>query len=67
LRLINQSYIGKRGIDALLSEGYKKVTKSEKAPNTREEAFAVFNDLGKFGFILRVDRGESIEIGRAHV
>jgi translocation protein SEC62 len=53
-------YLGKRGIDALLNESYKKVTKGDKAPATREEAFAVLNDLGKFGFILRVDRGESI-------
>ncbi|KAK4511234.1 AIG1-type G domain-containing protein [Mucor velutinosus] len=51
---------GKRGIDAILKENYAKVTKGDKAPTTREEAFNVLNDLGKFGFILRVDRGESI-------
>ncbi|KAL9541831.1 hypothetical protein PS6_010114 [Mucor atramentarius] len=36
------------------------VTKGDKTPTNREEAFNVLNDLGKFGFILRVDRGESI-------
>lgn len=51
---------GKRGIDAILKENYAKVTKGDKTPTNREEAFNVLNDLGKFGFILRVDRGESI-------
>lgn len=58
---LNHGSVGKKGIDALLNEtAYKKVIKNDKVPTTREEAFAVLNDLGKFGFILRVDRGESI-------
>jgi translocation protein SEC62 len=60
VRLIN-GFIGKRGIDALLNEAaFKKAVKSDKVPTTREEAFVLLNELGKFGFILRVDRGESI-------
>lgn len=55
----NQS--GKRGIEALLKEDYAKVvSKGEAVPKTRDEAFNILNDLGKFGFLLRVDRGESI-------
>ncbi|KAI8072187.1 translocation protein Sec62-domain-containing protein [Gilbertella persicaria] len=51
---------GKRGIDALLKENYAKITKHPQPPTTREEAFQLFNDMGKYGFVLRVDRGESI-------
>ncbi|GAA5804420.1 translocation protein Sec62-domain-containing protein [Helicostylum pulchrum] len=52
---------GKRGIDALLKEEYAKVvSKGDAVPKTRDEAFNILNDLGKFGFLLRVDRGESI-------
>ncbi|KAI9486767.1 MAG: translocation protein Sec62-domain-containing protein [Benjaminiella poitrasii] len=51
---------GKRGIDAILKEDYTKVVKAEKALTSREEGSKVLNDLGKFGFILRVDRGDSI-------
>ncbi|KAI7868688.1 translocation protein Sec62-domain-containing protein [Mucor mucedo] len=52
---------GKRGIEALLKENYAKVTsKGDTVPKTRDEAFNILNDLGKYGFVLRVDRGESI-------
>ncbi|KAI7902306.1 translocation protein Sec62-domain-containing protein [Cokeromyces recurvatus] len=51
---------GKRGIEAILKEDYAKVVKNEKTPTSRDEAFNVLNELGKFGFILRVDRGEPI-------
>ncbi|KAI8328395.1 translocation protein Sec62-domain-containing protein [Choanephora cucurbitarum] len=51
---------GKKGIDALMNENYAKYTKHPNPPKTREEAFLLFNDMGKYGFILRVDRGSSI-------
>lgn len=52
---------GKRGIEALLKENYAKVvSKGDTVPKTREEAFIVLNELGKHGFLLRVDRGDSI-------
>ena len=45
----------------MLHENYGKiVAKGETVPKTREEAFLVLNELGKNGFVLRVDRGESI-------
>ncbi|CEP17683.1 hypothetical protein [Parasitella parasitica] len=51
---------GKKGIDAILHENYAKVIKDGEIPTNREGAFNVLNNLGKFGFILRVDRGQSI-------
>jgi translocation protein SEC62 len=50
---------GKRAIDALLTENYAKVSKDKK-PTNREEAIKMFGDLCSHGFVLRVDRGESI-------
>jgi translocation protein SEC62 len=52
--------IGKRAIDALLKEEYKKIPPADQVPQTREDAHKIFNELGRLGFILRVDRGESI-------
>ncbi|KAI8967960.1 translocation protein Sec62-domain-containing protein [Mycotypha africana] len=39
---------------------YFKVSKNDKIPKTREEASFVLNELGKHGFILRVNRGDAI-------
>ncbi|KAI8969803.1 translocation protein Sec62-domain-containing protein [Pilobolus umbonatus] len=50
---------GKRAIDALLKEDYAKVIQKD-IPKSREDASAILNDLGRYGFILRIDRGESI-------
>ncbi|KAI9261031.1 translocation protein Sec62-domain-containing protein [Sporodiniella umbellata] len=51
---------GKRVVDALMKEEYKKVSPADQVPEKREDAFQVLNDLGKHGFILRVNRGDSI-------
>jgi translocation protein SEC62 len=52
---------GKRGIDALMNPNYAKVLpKDHPAPTNREEAFKALNEMGRLGFVLRVDRGDSI-------
>ncbi|KAG1471285.1 hypothetical protein G6F56_002213 [Rhizopus delemar] len=51
---------GKRVVDALLKEEYKKVPPTDQVPQNREDAFKIFNELGRHGFILRVDRGDSM-------
>ncbi|ORE05661.1 translocation protein [Rhizopus microsporus var. microsporus] len=51
---------GKRAIDALLREEFKKIPPKEEIPQNREDAYRILNELGRLGFILRVDRGESM-------
>ncbi|KAG0164862.1 Translocation protein S62 [Apophysomyces sp. BC1034] len=52
---------GKNAVNALLKDSYAKLLPSDRQAFTkREEAYDVLNDLGRHGFILRVERGESI-------
>ncbi|KAI9488944.1 translocation protein Sec62-domain-containing protein [Zychaea mexicana] len=52
---------GKGGLNALLKEEFAKVIpKDREAVATREDALKVMNDMGKYGFILRVNRGDPI-------
>jgi len=50
---------GKRAVDAILKDSFGKAT-GQDVPQTREQAIITLNDLGRHGFILRIDRGESI-------
>ncbi|KAI9278218.1 translocation protein Sec62-domain-containing protein [Phascolomyces articulosus] len=52
---------GKSGVNGLLKEEFAKVVpKDQEKVTTREDAIKVMNDLGKYGFILRVNRGDNI-------
>ncbi|KAI7849655.1 translocation protein Sec62-domain-containing protein, partial [Circinella umbellata] len=52
---------GKSGVNGVLKEGFAKVLPKDREPvTTREDAIKVMNDLGKHGFILRVNRGDNI-------
>ena len=45
----------------MLKDGFAKVAPKDREPvTTREDAIKVMNDLGKHGFILRVNRGDNI-------
>lgn len=54
--------LGKSAVSALLKEGYAKMLSKSKqdALSNREDAIKVMNDLGKHGFILRVNRGDAL-------
>lgn len=52
---------GKSAINALLKENFAKVVPKDKEPvSDREAATNLLNQLGKHGFILRVNRGDPI-------
>ncbi|CDS09654.1 hypothetical protein LRAMOSA11014 [Lichtheimia ramosa] len=53
---------GKSAVSALLKDGYAKMLSKSKqdALSNREDAIKVMNELGKNGFILRVNRGDAL-------
>lgn len=60
VRVCLERHVGKGAVNALLKEAYKQKVKGGEPVNTREDAIKVLNNLGRHGFILRVNRGDPI-------